>query len=217
MPDLEFSVEHAAAIAFSAVPALALKVHIVNHQPEPIRSVALTVQVRIAAGQRAYAEVEQERLLDVFGEPPRWGQTLKSLLWTIGTIQVPAFRAQTTVDLPIQCTYDFEVVSAKYFHALEGGSVPLELLFSGPVFFVGDAGLQVEHLSWNTEARFAMPVSVWHDVMQRYFPGTTWLRLQHETFERLARYRARNALPSWEATLERLLQPTEHTEPQWTR
>ena len=57
----------------------------------------LGVQVRIAATQRAYAALEQDRLLDVFGEPARWGQTLKSLLWTMTSVQVPGFRGQTVV------------------------------------------------------------------------------------------------------------------------
>jgi len=219
VPDLVFSVQGAEPIPFSAVPALALKLHIVNRDQQPVRGMSLTTQIRIAATQRAYLGPEQERLLEVFGEPGRWGQTLRSLLWTISTVQVPPFGEETTIDLPIQCTYDFEVVSAKYFHALEGGDVPLELLFSGPVFFGGGAhGLQVEQISWDTEARFAMPVSVWKDVMARYFPGSAWLRLHQDTFDRLYRYRSRNALPSWDATLDRLLQTREAAEePQWTR
>lgn len=218
MPDLAFGVVGAEAIPFSAVPALALKLHITNRDRLPIRSMSLTAQVRIAATHRAYAGAEQERLLDVFGEPARWGQTLKSLLWTMSTVQVPAFDEQTTIDLPVPCTFDFEVVSARYFRALEGGEVPLELLFSGPVFFAGPNGLQVEHISWDTEARFSMPVSVWQDVMRRYFPSSAWLRLHQDTFDRLSRYRSRHTLPSWEATVDQLLQATEAAaEPRWMR
>jgi hypothetical protein len=33
--------------------------------------------------------------------------------------------------MPVTCTYDLEVVAAKYFYALEDGEVPLEFLFSG--------------------------------------------------------------------------------------
>jgi hypothetical protein len=217
VPDLDFSVQSAEAVAHSAVPALALRLQIVNRQPELIRSISLTAQVRIATALRSYAAAEQEGLADVFGEPGRWGQTLKSLLWTISTVQVPPFREQTTVDLPVPCTYDFEVVSARYFRALDGGTVPLELLFSGPVFFVGDAGLQVEQINWSTAARFSMPIGVWQDVMRLYFPSSAWLRLHRDTFDRLYRYRSRNALPTWDATLEQLLHATEQQEPRWTR
>ena len=44
---------------------------------------------------------------------------------------VPGFEGTTVIDLPITCTYDFEVVAAKYLEALEDGEVPLLFLFSG--------------------------------------------------------------------------------------
>ena len=45
-----------------------------------------------------------------------------------------------------------------------------------------------------------MPVEVWRETMDLYFPGSAWLRLDRETFERLYAYRARKVLPSWEET-----------------
>ncbi len=44
------------------------------------------------------------------------------------------FDATTEVDLPITCTYDFEVAAAKYLHGLDGGEIPILLLFSGTIF-----------------------------------------------------------------------------------
>jgi hypothetical protein len=218
VPDLDFTVDSAAAVPFAVVPTIALRLRIVQRDPEPIRSIALGVQVRIAAAQRPYSPTEQERLLEVFGESSRWGQTLKSLLWTLANVQVPAFTGETVVDVAIPCTYDFEVVSAKYFDAMqaEGGDIPLELLFSGTVFYAGEMGLQVEQISWAKEARFAMPVKVWQDVMALYFPNSAWLRIHKDTFDRLHAYRARHALPSWEAALENLLSASESQEPVWT-
>jgi hypothetical protein len=218
VPDLDFTVESAAALPFAVVPTIALRLRIVQRDPEPIRSIALGVQVRIAAAQRPYSPTEQERLLEVFGESSRWAQTLKSLLWTLANVQVSAFTGEAVVDVAIPCTYDFDVVSAKYFDALqaEGGDIPLELLFSGTVFYAGEMGLQVEQISWTKEARFAMPVKVWQDVMALYFPNSAWLRIHKDTFDRLHAYRARNALPSWEAALENLLSASESKEPVWT-
>jgi uncharacterized protein DUF6084 len=219
LPELDFRVEGAEALAFAALPTVVLKLRIAARGGGAVRSVSLAIQVRIAAGRRAYAPAEQERLLDVFGEPARWGQTLKSLLWTMTSLQVPGFRGQTLVDLAIPCTYDFEVVSAKYFDALQDGYVPLELLFSGTVFYVGeDGGLQAEQIGWDKEARFQMPVQVWKEVIGLYFPNSAWLRLHKDTFDRLYRYRARKALPTWEATVESLLGAVERQdEAMWTR
>lgn len=217
MPELDFSVDSAEALAFAAQPMIVLKMRVTAPGGEAVRSVSLAVQVRIAATQRAYAAVEQERLLDVFGEPSRWGQTLKSLLWTMANVHVPGFRRQTVVDLAIPCTYDFDVVSAKYFDALQDGAIPLELLFSGTVFYAGETGLQAEQIGWDKEARFALPVQVWKEVIHLYFPNTAWLRIHKDTFDRLNRYRMRNALPTWESALETLLSGSENQEPAWRR
>lgn len=221
MPDLDFSVVGAQALPFAAVPTIALKLRIVQRDARPVRSIALGVQVRIAATQRAYMPTERTGLLDVFGAQAQWGQTLRSLLWTVTNVHVPAFTAETVIDLAMPCTYDFEVASARYFDALQadGADVPIELLFSGTIFFTGEFGLQVEQISWAKEARFALPVRVWKDVMGLYFPNSAWLRIHKETFDRLHGYRARNALPTWEATLESLLAASEQRDQAtaWTR
>jgi Family of unknown function (DUF6084) len=217
VPELDFSVDGAEALAFAAQPTIVLKLRVTAPGGEAVRSVSLAVQVRIAATQRAYAAAEQERLLDVFGEPSRWGQTLKSLLWTMANVHVPGFRRQTVVDLTIPCTYDFDVVSAKYFDALQDGAIPLELLFSGTVFYAGETGLQAEQIGWDKEARFALPVQVWKEVIHLYFPNAAWLRIHKDTFDRLNRYRMRNALPTWESALETLLSASENQEPAWRR
>jgi Family of unknown function (DUF6084) len=217
LPELDFRIDAAEALAFAAQPTIVLKLCIAAPGGEAVRGVSLAVQVRIAASHRAYAAVEQERLLDLFGEPSRWGQTLKGLLWTMTSLQVPGFRGQTVVDLPIACTYDFDVVSAKYFDALQDGMIPLELLFSGTVFYAGETGLQAEQLSWDKEARYSLPVRVWKEVIGLYFPNSAWLRLHKDTFDRLYRYRVRNALPTWEVALDNLLSASENQQSQWKR
>ena len=210
MPDLDFRVEGAEVLEFAAVPSILFKLRLENPEGEPIRSVALSTQVRIAATQRHYEAAEQERLLEVFGEAHRWGNTLRSLLWTHTTLQVPPFSGSTVVDMPVECTYDFEVVAAKYFHALEDGEVPLEFLFSGTVFYAGEGGgLQIARISWEKEAQFRLPVRVWKETMEHYFPNSAWIRLRKDAFDRLYDYKARRGLPTWEAAVEALLHASE--------
>ncbi|MEJ7653912.1 MAG: DUF6084 family protein [Chloroflexia bacterium] len=134
-PELHFEVVSAEVLKYAALPTLLFKLRIENTEAAAVRSIALQTQIRIATAQRHYDAEEQERLLEVFGETHRWGQTLKSMLWTHTTVQAPAFKDAVVVDMLVPCTYDFEVVSAKYFHNLEGGEVPLEFLFSGTVFY----------------------------------------------------------------------------------
>ena len=210
MANLDFAVEGAEVLEFAAVPSLLFKLRIENLGEEPIRSVALNTQVRIAATQRHYDAAEQERLLEVFGETHRWGSTLRSLLWTHTILQVPPFSESTVVDMPIPCTYDFEVIAAKYFYALEDGEVPLEFLFSGTVFYAGEGGrLQVARISWEKEAQFRLPVRVWKETMEHYFPNSAWIRLRRDAFDQLYDYKVRRGLPTWEAAVEALLHASE--------
>jgi hypothetical protein len=206
VPNLDFRVEGAEVQEFAAVPSLLFKLRVENLEEEPIRSVALNTQIRIAATQRHYDAVEQERLLELFGEPSRWKDTLRSLLWTHTVLQVPAFSGSTVADMPVPCTYDLEVVAAKYFYALEDGEVPLEFLFSGTVFYAGEDGrLQVARISWEKEAEFRLPVRVWKEMMDHYFPNSAWIRLRRDAFDQLYNYKIRKGLPTWEAAVEALL------------
>jgi hypothetical protein len=206
MPELNFSVEGAEAVSFAATPTLALKLRVNEAGDEPIHAVLLSCQVRIEATRRRYGEQERKRLVDLFGDPPRWSETLRSLLWTNVSVNVPPFTGSILVDLQVPCTYDFNLQITKYFDGLEDGDVPLTLLFSGSIFFAGPGGaLQVTRVSWSEEATYRMPVSVWQDVMRLYYPNTAWLNLRKDVFDRLLAYKSRRGLPTWEQAVESLL------------
>jgi hypothetical protein len=210
VPDLDFGIEGAEVLEYAAAPSLLFKLRVENLEEEPIRSVSLNTQVRIAATQRHYDTAERQRLLEVFGAPHRWGQTLRSLLWAHTTLQVPRFSGSTVVDMSIPCTYDMEVIGSKYFHALEDGEVPLEFLFSGTVFYAAEGGrLQVARISWEKEAEFRLPVRLWKETMERYFPNSAWIRLHKDAFDQLYDYKVRMGLPTWEAAVEALLRASE--------
>lgn len=210
MPDLDFRVEGAEVLEYAAVPSLLFKLRVENLEEEPIRSVSLNTQIRIAATQRHYEAAEQERLLEVFGSPDRWKDTLRSLLWTHTVLQIPPFSGGVVVEMPVPCTYDLEVVAAKYFRALEGGEVPLEFLFSGAVFYAGEGGrLQVERISWEKETEFPLQVRLWREMIDHYFPNSAWIRLRRDAFDRLYDYKVRKGLPTWEDAVEALVRASE--------
>jgi Family of unknown function (DUF6084) len=209
-PELEFSVERVEPLRFAAVPTLGFGVRIEHVGGPPVRSITLNAQIRIAATRRPYDPDTQERLMELFGGREVWGRGLRSLPWTTAVGQVPAFDDSTVLELAVACTYDFEVAASKYLHALRDGEVPLELLFSGTVFYADEKGsLQVELVPWEKEAEFRMPVGVWRKMMDHYFPNSAWLRLRRDSFDRLYAYRSRNALPSWERTVDALLDEAE--------
>ena len=196
-----FSIEDGGVLPHSAVPTLRFGLRV--ESDEDVRALSLAVQVRIAATQRTYSDAEEDALREVFGSPEQWGRSLQSLHWTNLAVQVPAFSGSTLVDLLVTCTYDLEVTAAKYLTGLDGGEVPLEFLFSGTLFH-GEP-LQVRPISWNAEAQYRLPVSVWREMMDRFFPNSAWLRVDRKTFDRLHAYRARNAHLNWDETLEALL------------
>jgi len=118
---------------------------------------------------------------------------------------VPAFEESVEIDLPVPCTYDFEVAAVKYLDALEGGEVPLLFLFSGTVFAKAANGFRVEQISWDKEAGYRMPVKVWRDLMDAYFPGCAWIRLRRENLDALQRFRVRNGFLNWDDAIEALI------------
>lgn len=200
-PAPTFSIEDGGVLAYAAVPTLRFTLRV--ESSEEVRALSLNVQVRIAATQRTYSDAEEEGLREVFGDPEQWGRSLQSLHWTNLAVQVPAFTGSTLVDLLVTCTYDLEVTAAKYLSGLDDGEVPLEFLFGGTVFY-GER-LQVRPLPWSAEASYRLPVSVWRNMMDRFFPGSAWLRVDRETFDRLHAYRARGAHLSWDDAIVSLL------------
>lgn len=208
MLDLNFAIRGAEVADFAAQPTLVFKLSMTNADAQmAIHSVALRSQIRIAVTKRRYSPAAQKCLLEVFGEPERWGQTLRDLLWTHASTVVPPFSENITVDLPVACTYDFEVVGTKYFDALEDGEIPLIFLFSGTVFYAGETGnLQVMPISWQKEASYRLPVARWRSMIARYYPNTSWLRLRKDVFDQLSEYKAARGLPTWDETFVHLLE-----------
>jgi hypothetical protein len=207
MPDLQLTVESADVVQYSAAPLLSFKVRIVNHAGEEIvHTIAMRAQIQIEVTRRKYDANEQARLQDLFGEPDRWGQTLRNMLWTHASVVVPRFTGSVLAEIPVPCTFDFNVAATKYFHGVTSGDLPLCFQFSGNVFYQGEnETLQVAPISWDKEAKYRLPVKVWKDLMDVYYPNSAWLALHRDTFEKLYQYKVREGIPTWEEAVERAL------------
>lgn len=215
MPELNFQVEGVEPQRSAAVPLLLFKLRLTeamtaDDRPTPIHMIALRCQVRIEPARRRYSVAEQERLLDLFGTPERWGQTLRPLPWTHLSVLAPSFTGSHCLDLPVPCSYDFCLVATKYFDALEDGDIPLCFLFSGTIFYRTEEDLlQVAQISWEKEATFRLPAATWRGLMDLYYPRSAWLCPRKDVFDGLNQYRSRQGLPTWEQALERLLTTAE--------
>jgi len=207
MPDLKFQITGVEPAARGLMPLLHFNLEITNRPADQsIQAVMIQAQIQIQSAQRAYNDGEREKLEDLFGTPDRWGQTLRNRLWTHASTTVSPFTGETAAKLPVQCTYDFNVIATKYFYALDGGDVPLLFLFSGTVFYAGPHGqLLVEQISWDKECAYRMPANLWTDLMNHHYPNSAWLSLRRDVFDRLTDFKRKHGLLTWEQTLELLL------------
>jgi hypothetical protein len=205
MADLIFGCTGATAERYAATPTLRFSLTITERSGAAVHAIALRCQIRIEPHRRRYSAAEAQRLHDLFGDPSRWADTVKPIQLATVTTMVPSFTAVTETDLQVPCTYDLEVASARYLQGLDDGTIPLLLLFSGTVFVANGDSFSVELVPWSSEASYRMPVSVWRDLVDSHFPGSAWLRCSRETLDELSAFKARQALPTWDATLRALL------------
>jgi hypothetical protein len=210
MPDLEFTIESAEPLRQAAAPHIAFQLRITAAAADDvIHSIILRCQVQLEVQRRQYSEEEQDRLRDLLGRetlfsagPPT--PHLTSMLWTNTHAIVPQFEGVTTVELQVPCTFDFNIAATKYFSGIEGGDVPVAFYFSGTLFH-GAANVQAMPIPWDKEATYRLPIRVWRDMMELYYPNTAWLCLQRDAFERLYAYKVQHGIPTFEQALEAVI------------
>jgi hypothetical protein len=200
--DLAFQITGAKPQANAAAPTLLFGLYI--RSDVAVHSILLRCQIQIEPRRRKHTKDEMEKLTDVFGSADRWPDTLRPIVWNQSNVNVPGFEGGIEVDLPVACTYDFEITAAKYLAALESGELPLRFLFSGTVFLRAPAGFVVQQVPWNKEAVYRMPVEAWRNLMDLYFPDAAWIRVSRETLDRLQRVRAAQGMTSWDELLNEM-------------
>ena len=194
---------------FAAGPSLLFDLRIGNDDWDTtgrrVHSIALRTQIRIEPRQRTYAPQEQARLVDLFGEPARWGETLNPLQLATVATTVAGFTDAITATVTVPLTYDLDIAATKFCHGLADGEIPLLLLFAGTIYYQSEQGVQVGPVPWSEEAPFRLPVATWRAAMDDHYPGSTYIRLSTATLDALAAYRSKHVITTWDETLERLL------------
>jgi hypothetical protein len=190
---------------YAVTPTLAFTVRVTELTGANVHALALRCQIRIEPQRRPYTPAEAQRLADLFGDPERWGETLKPMQLATVSTMAPGFTGAADVVVAVPCSYDLEIASTRYFHALDDGTISLLLLFSGTVFLDDGAGYTVEQLPWTAESRYHLPAAVWRAMVERDFPNSGWLRCSRRTLDALGRFKSRRALPTWEHAIEALL------------
>jgi hypothetical protein len=212
--DVAFAVLDVAPEPYTVSPVLTARVGVAATGSDvgaAVHAIALRCQVRIEPVRRSYSDDEAAGLTDLFGSRERWASTQRTFLWQHCAAMVPGFTGNTTVALPLDCTYDFEVAAAKYLHALRGGALPLQFLFSGTIFVNAERGFSVQQVPWDCEDRYDMPVAVWRDLIAQHYPNTGWVRLSHETITALASYKSARGLLDLDHAVTSLLDAERET------
>ena len=210
MLDLNFTVETAEAEPHAAAPLLIFKLRIAQtvtaQEPTTIPAIALSARSalsRLAAAtpptKRKSCSTCSARARDGgklsavrFGPmpalsyrhlPAKRSSTCRSRVRSISTSRRPSISTRwQTVKCPSACS------SAARF------STPIET-----------AILQVSQIPWEKEASFRLPVQVWKNMMELYYPKSAWLCLERDTFDRLYRYKSSRGLPTWEQAIDMLI------------
>lgn len=207
MPELEFKITDVETASCGLVPLLRFNLNITNQpETETIHTIMLHTEIQIRSKERAYRDGEREKLAELFGDSEKWERNLRNRLWGHSETTIRGFRGSTEAILPMPCTFDLNVASTKYFHALDGGEVPLQFLFTGTVFYETEGGgVKTQEIPWQTDCDYSMPVAIWQKMMDHHFPNTAWLYLQRDVFERLYTFKRATGCNSWEDTISCLL------------
>ncbi len=189
-----------------ATPTLDLELRLQHRGDAEVRSALLRFDVQIPTAARAYTAEERARLLELFGEEPRWHQTERPVLWAQIERSVPGFSGSCSLTLALPCSYDLRLTSAKYLWGLQDGEIPLALRFGGTLFCERDGRLGVVPLPWSETRPYRLPVALLRAALDAHYPDQMGMLVSRGLFDRLQRYRIDRGLLSCEQALERLLE-----------
>jgi hypothetical protein len=207
VPEPEFAVIGARSVKYAAAPMFTIDLQVSESSGRPVYMIALSIQLMIEPARRRYDDETRERLLELFGPPERWAVTTRSVVWSQVDVLVPAFTGSTTVSVPIACNYDLELAATKYLHALPDGEAPAAMHFNGTIYYPGDdGGLQMVLVPWTKSIDFRLPISVWRETVDHYYPNTGWVALRTETLEGLQRAKLDRGLATLDAAVAALIE-----------
>ena len=205
-PGLQLAITGVEAIPHAAAPTLAFTLSVDDRSGREIFMAGLSVQIQIEPAKRSYGADERAKLTELFGEPHRWATTAQRMHWTKESVLLPSFTGSTTARIEVLCNYDVELAGAKYFHSVSEGEIPLAFHFNGGVYYSGEDGrLQILQVPWDTTADFKMPVSVWREMIDSYYPYRGWVPVHRDTLDALQRLKARLGAPTFDAAVTELL------------
>ena len=182
--ELRFTVLDIAAEPYAVAPNLLARLRIEETTGEPVHALALRAQVRIEPQRRGYDDDEEAGLLDLFGRRERWADTLKPFLWMHTAAMVPGLhrrhRGRPAAAVHLRLRGDRARSTCRRCATARSRWCCCSAAPCSPAAPPASPSTQIP---WDAEATYRLPVAVWRDVMDRYFPGSQWLRLDRDTVD----------------------------------
>ena len=176
-----------------------LRLRITETTGAPVHAVALRCQIRIEPQRRRYTATKRHAWSSCSASTPQWGDSLRPFLWTHVATTVTGFEGATEVDLPVACTYDFEVAAHQVPPRARGRRDPARAaVLRHGLHAADEAGFAAEPVAVARGSVVPAAGAVWRDMMDLYFPNSGWLRVGRETLDALQRFKAERALPTWD-------------------
>jgi hypothetical protein len=104
MSELVFDILGVEPDPYAASPTLNFGLRISETTGMRVHAIVLRIQIRIEPKRRRYSPAEAERLVDLFGETKRWGDTVKPMQFAFADASIPGFDGAIEVDVAIPCT-----------------------------------------------------------------------------------------------------------------
>ena len=126
MVDLDFTVEGVEVEPHAVSPLLlfALQAYQQHARGGRAQRAAQLPDPRSSRRGAATAPASRTGLSDLFGAPQRWGETLRSFLWTHANI-CARFETECTFKLPVRAASISTSRRRNTFHGVDSGEVPL--------------------------------------------------------------------------------------------
>ncbi len=186
---------------------LMLDLQVSEPSGRPVYMIGLTIQLMIEPARRGYDDLTRERLAGLFGAPERWAVTTHSLVWAQLDVARPGVHGFDHGDGADGVQLRPRGSRRQVPDALPDGEVPMALHFSGIVYYPNErGGLQMVLVPWSCSIDYRMPVAMWRETIDHYYPNTGWVTLRSATLAALEHERVQRGLPTYDACISELLE-----------
>ena len=152
-----------------------------------MRSILLDTQVQIARPAPPLRRRPTRSALPTSSAPPRAGARTCGRCPGCAPHGGAAVQGRAlSIELPLPCSYDLEVIANRYFGGLSGrrGAARVPVQRHRASTAAAPARSRSRGSRGRRRPTFELPVSLWQQTLERHFSGSAWIRVSQETFDR---------------------------------